>query len=168
VPVLEDSVADFIERHRQNAVPARLYPQPEGSPLLEVRLEALPALPTLPAEHADVERDNGDPQRPRPMPVLYLFDRVGPYAARPGFIKIIVNPMVETLTPSQEREGQLHTIGVSQVVGVGQVLAIERHEVVVMARSKLVIGVFDLSWKHCQVGQWVSFESVAPVHGFIV
>ena len=57
MPVLEQSVAEFMERWKQHATIATVYPQPEGSPLLEARVGGR---------------------------VIYLFDRVGPYVARHG------------------------------------------------------------------------------------
>jgi hypothetical protein len=152
VPVLEDSVADFVEQHRAYATAAWLYPQPEGSPLLEIRLEA----------------SASDDETRRVSPVFYTFDRVGPYAARPGPVKLIVNPMVDTLTPTEHGEAQLQVIGVSKLHGTAQVRQVMLNTVVVSCFGQLVLSVFDHSHKKLRGGDWLEFTSLEPVHGFLV
>lgn len=70
MPVLEHSAAEFVERFKHHAARVTLYPQTEASPLLEARVGGR---------------------------VIYLFDRVGPYSARPGEALVIVNPVAETV-----------------------------------------------------------------------
>ena len=47
-------------------------------------------------------------------------------------------------------------------------LEVEQGFVIVQARAPLVVGVFDDSWKRVSVGQMVSFESLEPLHGFVL
>lgn len=139
MPVLENSVAEFVERWREHAANALLYPQPEGSPLLEARLGGR---------------------------VVYLLDRTGPYTARPGEARVIVHPVAETLAATDETEDRLTVTGVSRLEAVGSVLEVARSVVVVLARVPLVVGVFDESWRRLRAGDRVGVQSLAPVHGF--
>ncbi len=140
MPVLENSVAEFIERWKHHATRVTLYPQLEGSPLLEI----------------------GAAGR-----VLYVMDRVGPYAAKPGEVSMIVNPMTETVFGVDLDSESLTITGISGIEAVGRVLEVSRDFVVLQARLPLVVGVLDQSWKEIKVGQMVSFVSLEPIHGFL-
>lgn len=140
MPVLENSVAEFIERWKHHTTRVTLYPQLEGSPLLEIAVGGR---------------------------VLYLLDRVGPYAAKPGETTMIVNPMAETVFSVDLTEASLTITGISAIEAVGQVLEVSRDFVVIQARLPLVVGVLDQSWKEISVGQMVSFVSLEPIHGFL-
>lgn len=139
MPVLENSIAEFIQSWKHRATPAIVYPQPEGSPLLEVRIGGR---------------------------VIYLLDRVGPYAARPGEVNLIVHPIAETVTRVEPAEEELRPVGVSRIEALGSVLEVSRSFVVVQARVPLVIGVFDDSWRDLKSGEFVAVSSLEPVHGF--
>jgi hypothetical protein len=141
MPVLEHSVSEFIEHFKAHASRVQVYPQTEASPLLEVKLGGK---------------------------VVYLFDRVGPYLATTGEALMIVNPMVQGVLPSQTQEAELRTVGVSKLEGVGKVLAVLNHHIVLEATAKLVLGVLDESWRGVKVGDWLEFSSLEPVHGFFV
>jgi hypothetical protein len=140
VPVLENSVIEFIERWKHHASRVTLYPQLEGSPLLEISAAGR---------------------------VLYVLDRVGPYAAKPGETSMIVNPMTETVFGVDLSEPSLTITGISGIEAVGSVLEVSRDFVVIQARLPLVVGVLDQSWKEIKVGQTVSFVSLEPIHGFL-
>lgn len=140
MPVLENSVAEFIERWKHHTTRVTLYPQLEGSPLLEISAGGR---------------------------VLYVLDRVGPYAAKPGEVSMIVNPMTETVFGVDLTSESLTITGISSIEAVGSVLEVSRDFVIVQARLPLVVGVLDQSWKECKVGQMVSFVSLEPIHGFL-
>ncbi len=140
MPVLENSVAEFIERWKHHTTRVTLYPQLEGSPLLEI----------------------GAGGR-----VLYVLDRVGPYAAKPGEVNMIVNPMTQTVFPVNLSEASLTVTSISGIEAVGEVLEVSRDFVVIQARLPLVVGVLDQSWKDIKTGQMVSFVSLEPIHGFL-
>ncbi len=139
MPVLENSIAEFVQSWKHHAAQAVVYPQPEGSPLLEVRIGGR---------------------------VIYLLDRVGPYAARPGEANLIVHPVAETVKKIEATDEELRPIGVSRISAIGSVLEVSRGFVVVQARAPLVVGVFDDSWRNLKIGDCVSVESLEPVHGF--
>jgi hypothetical protein len=138
MPVLEHSIAEFIERFKHRASRVTLYPQTEASPLMEVKLSNR---------------------------VIYLFDRTGPYSAKPGEALVIVNPTAETVFKTDAEEA-LTITGVSSLEGVGRVLETQQGYVIVEARAVMVVGVFDDSWKTVKVGDQVGFSSLDPVHGF--
>jgi hypothetical protein len=138
MPVLEHSIAEFIERFKHHASRVTLYPQTEASPLMEVKLSNR---------------------------VIYLFDRTGPYSAKPGEALVIVNPTAETVFKTDAEEA-LTITGVSSLEGVGRVLETQQGYVIIEARAVMVVGVFDDSWRVVKVGDQVGFSSLDPVHGF--
>ncbi len=141
MPVLEHSTEEFVERFKAFATKVFLYPQIEASPLLEVRVGGR---------------------------VVYMFDRLGPYAARSGDALMIVNPMLDSIEKSEVAEAELVVLGVSKLEGVGLVKHVEANHVVVEAKATLLLGVLDDSWRNIRVGDWVKFSSLEPVHGFFL
>ncbi|THF86152.1 hypothetical protein E7T09_13065 [Deinococcus sp. KSM4-11] len=140
---LESSEREFMERFAEFAAIGTLYAQVEGSPLLEF---------------ASGGR------------VLYLFDRCGPYAAPPGPASVVVHGILDELTAlpdDQERAEVLSIHGVSGVEGRGRILAVGRGTWVVQARLPLVLSSF-VGGPNVQVGEWVSFRTVPPMHGFVL
>jgi hypothetical protein len=140
---LESSERDFMERYAEFAATGTLYAQVEGSPLLEF---------------ASAGR------------VLYLFDRCGPYAAPPGPARVVVHAIVDELAllaVEGERLEVLSVHGVSGAEGRGRVLASGRSTWVVQARVPLVLSSFT-GGPPVQVGDWVSFRTVPPLHGFVL
>lgn len=137
---LESSVEEFTARFAPHAARGTLYPGIEGSPLLEFEAGGR---------------------------VLYLFDRSGPYAARPGEARVVVHAVVETLEAAGEREEALNVVGVSAVEGVGEVLESGRGWCVVQARLPLVLGRFGPGVP-ARPGEWVRFRTAPPLHGFLV
>lgn len=138
---LESSVEEFAARFRQFAATGTVYPQPEGSPLIEFVTGGR---------------------------VLYLFDRSGPYAVRPGETRLVVHGVVEEmslLAHDDVREQTLSAVGVSAVEGAGEVLEVNRSLCVVQARTTLVLGRFG-GWPEVTAGAWVRFRTVPPLHGF--
>ena len=143
--MIESSPEEFTERHRQYAARGVLYPQPEGSPLIEFVSGGR---------------------------VLYLLDRCGPYAALPGEAYVIVNGVVREWArlPEALPEEQLGVVGVSGLEGAGQVLASPRGgppTLIVRARLPLVLCGYT-PFAGVAPGDWVSFSTEAPLHGFIL
>ncbi|WP_019586550.1 hypothetical protein [Deinococcus apachensis] len=144
---LESSETEFASRYEAFAAQGLLYPQREGSPLLEFSTGGR---------------------------VLYLFDRSGPYAGRPGPARVVVHglldlPGTHVLTPEETvtvREN-LTVVGISGVEGVGEVLDVTRRVWVVRARVPLVLAAFE-PLPHVRPGDWVAFRTQPPLHGFLV
>lgn len=141
---LETSETEFTAAFAAFAATGELYPQREGSPLLEF---------------ASGGR------------VLYLFDRCGPYAAPPGPARVIVHGVLDparvaVLAPGEHEEA-LHVQGVSAVSGVGRLTQAGRRTWVVQARLPLVLAAFE-PLPDAAPGDWVGFATLPPLHGFVV
>ncbi|WP_291425213.1 hypothetical protein [Deinococcus sp.] len=140
---LENSETEFTGRYAQYAASGLLYPQREGSPLMEFMSAGR---------------------------VLYLFDRTGPYTAQPGEARVIVHGILdpgrlELLEASADGES-LTVSGVSAVEGVGRVLHVTRRTWVVQARLPLVLSGFE-TLPDVLPGEWVRFATQPPLHGFL-
>ncbi|MBZ9752116.1 hypothetical protein K7W42_14740 [Deinococcus sp. HMF7604] len=121
-----------------------LYPQREGSPLLEFAVGGR---------------------------VLYLFDRSGPYAARPGPAHLVVHGVLDPhhtqVLPASSHSESLQVLGVSAVEGQGEVLWAQRGVLVVQARLPLVLATLNTPIS-AQPGEWLAFRTLPPLHGFLV
>ena len=139
--MLETSVEDFVSRFADAAAAGQLYPQPEGSPLMEFVAGGR---------------------------TLYLFDRTGPYTAKPGEARVIVHGTLARFAKVGSTEAKLSVVGVSGVEGVGQIIRLaSRYTAVVQARVPLVLSSFN-PLPPLNVGEWLSFETQPPLHGFLV
>ncbi|MEW6420845.1 MAG: hypothetical protein AB1511_03845 [Deinococcota bacterium] len=145
--MLESSETEFASRYQAYAAQGQLYPQREGSPLLEFAAGGR---------------------------VLYLFDRSGPYAGCPGPAQVVVHGVLDlagtrVLAPEETREASemLTVVGISSVEGVGQVLDVSRRVWVVQARLPLVLAAFE-PLPTVPLGSWVAFRTQPPLHGFLV
>ncbi|TDE86567.1 hypothetical protein [Deinococcus sp. S9] len=145
--MLESSETEFAARYQAYAAQGQLYPQCEGSPLLEFAAAGR---------------------------VLYLFDRSGPYAGRPGPAQVVVHGVLDpagtrVLTPeeAQRASEMLTVVSISGVEGVGQVLDVSRRVWVVRARLPLVLAAFE-PLPPVPVGGWVAFRTQPPLHGFLL
>ena len=149
--MLESSEYEFGHRFSKYAAHGLLYPQTEGSPLLEF------------ATHGQV---------------LYLFDRCGPYAAHAGQAMVVIHGILDAgaitvLDPSEALAAgeELSHISISSLEGLGQLLLIESNIWVVQAKVPLVLGSFDpLPKLNLSENQsvWVRFKTLPPLHGFIL
>ncbi|MDB5044817.1 MAG: hypothetical protein JWQ08_867 [Deinococcus sp.] len=142
---LESSETEFASRYAAWAAVGHVYPQREGSPLLEFSAGGR---------------------------VLYLFDRSGPYAVKPGPARIVVNGILDlTLTETRpRREGEreeLTVIGISGLEGAGEVLEVSRRSWVVQARLPMVLSSFT-PLPEARPGDWVAFRTLPLLHGFMV
>lgn len=139
---VEESPEAFVERWREHAVDAVLFPRPEGVPLLECEVGGT---------------------------VIQVFERTGPYLSRPGPAKLIVNPTTAALVPAGPAElPRVETRGLSRLAAVGTVVRREGRVVVVDAGVPLVVAVEGALPAGVGPGSLVAFESEAPVHGFVV
>lgn len=142
---LENSEQEFMTRYAEFAATGALYPQIEGSPLLEFSAGGR---------------------------VLYLFDRTGPYTAVPGAARVLVHGLldlsaVEVLNTEPAQGENLNGVAVSVLEGVGQVLSASRRTWVVQARLPLVLSAFEVL-PEVKIGQWVTFKTLPPLHGFLL
>lgn len=140
---LENSEQEFLERYAPYAVAGTLSPQVEGSPLMEFSAAGR---------------------------VLYLFDRTGPYTASAGQARVVVHGLLDlegtAVLPTAPDSAQLTSLGVSAVEGSGQVLLVSRRTWVVQSRLTLVLSSMT-GLPAVNVGQWISFRTLPPLHGFL-
>ncbi|MFK7603930.1 hypothetical protein ACI3L1_17155 [Deinococcus sp. SM5_A1] len=141
---LESSERDFAVRYAAHAAHGLIYPQPEGSPLLEFLAGGR---------------------------VMYLFDRSGPYSAQPGEARVVVHGVLEAdsveLLPGSEHRELLSVQGVSVLEGCGRITHTVGKAWVVQARLPLVLAAFG-ELPPITPGQWITFRTLAPLHGFVV
>lgn len=142
--MIEDSPEGFISRWGEYAASVELFPHTEGSPLLECRAgEAL----------------------------VQLFERTGPYLARPGPARVIIHPVAERVERVAEGEDDrpgVEVTGVSRIEACGTVVAVDGQLVVVDAGVPLVVAALERPERAFSAGEVVWFASRAPVHGFVI
>ena len=122
-------------------MPVVVFPNTEGSPLLE-------------CQAGDV--------------ILSLLERTGPYTTLPGRASAIINVTAGEVAPSEYPVRRLEVPSVSQVVVSGLVLSREDQFLVIDAGIPLVVGVQGSVPESVSAGDWVTFEGIPPIHGFIV
>ncbi|MFC6591659.1 hypothetical protein ACFP81_06300 [Deinococcus lacus] len=137
---LEHSETDFAERYADYAAQGWLWPQVEGSPLLEFECGG----------H-----------------VLYLLDRCGPYHPREA--RVVVHGVLDMTRSAPVPPGQrwLESHRISGVCGCGEVLAAWPRLVAVDAGVPLVLGSLD-SPLGLRPGDWLEFVTQPPLHGFVL
>lgn len=138
---LEESVEGFIIQWKPYAASVELFARPEGSPLLECLA--------------------GDR-------VLHVFERTNPYISGTGQARLIINPVAERIEKSDQTEKLVSVTGLSELRATGIVLQRWGKMVVVDAGIPLVVGVHEGLPDDVAAGDWLSFQSLAPIHGFVI
>lgn len=136
---MEESVERFIAQFKPYAATVQLLSKVEGSPLLECV-----------AGHT----------------VLHLFERTNPYASKIGKAQVILNPTTGHLQVSESSEKSVQVTAISRIKAQGVVLDVDHNTIVVDAGMPLVVSLLDN--QVVNLGDYVNFESEAPIHGFIV
>ncbi len=137
---MEDSIESFIAQFKSYAVTVDLLPKIEGSPLLECVAG---------------------------QKVIHLLERTGPYLSRPGKTQVIVNPSIETLQTSTFTEKSFQVTSLSRLKAQGLVLDRSQDTLIVDVGIPLVVSLLNND-QVADLGSYISFESVPPIHGFIV
>ncbi len=131
-----------MARWRAHAVDVEFFAKTEGSPLIECRV-------------GDV--------------VLQLFERTGPYLAHPGSGRLIVNPIATSLgVESEPVAPTLEVDAVSRIKAAGRVLEVDGRVAVIDAGMPLVVYSLDPLPPEVTAGASVNFESLPPLHGFVM
>jgi hypothetical protein len=138
---MEDSVEGFMSQYKPYAAMVEVLPKTEGSPLLEVVAN----------------------QR-----VLHLLERTAPYTGKPGQGQVIVNPMAQTLIKSSEAVKNLAVPALGKLRAQGIVLEVFPDTAIIDAGVPLVVSLVEKFPETIALGDYVSFESLSPIHGFVV
>ena len=139
--MIEESIESFITQFRAYAAPVEVLSRTEGSPMLECVV----------GQH-----------------VLHLLERTNPYEAQPGQRQIIINPTAASVEASDDTRKQLNPTALSELSAVGLVLERQEEALIIDAGVTLVVNMFDPIPESFIAGDWVSFQSLAPIHGFYV
>jgi hypothetical protein len=137
---MEDSVEGFIAQFKPYATTVELLPKVEGSPLLECVAG---------------------------QQVIHLLERTGPYTSRPGKAQVILNPNTKAIQKAEKAEKGVQVIAVSRLRAQGLVLEHHQDTLIVDAGIPLVVSLLNDS-QNVNLGDYVSFESITPIHGFVV
>lgn len=138
---MEDSVEGFILQYKPYAATVEVLPKTEGTPLLEIV-----------ANHK----------------VLHLLERTAPYQAKPGKAQVIVNPVTQTLSKSGEAMKSIAVPALSKMRAQGVVLEVFPDTAIIDAGVPLVVSLLEELPHDIALGDYVSFESLSPIHGFVI
>lgn len=139
--MIEESPEAFVLRWRHRAANAELFSRTEGSPLLECRL--------------------GDA-------LVQLFERTGPYLARPGNRRLVVNPCTLAFEPEELELRAIEATGLGRIRASGVVLERDGLTACVDCGVPLVVSLLERGADIPAEGRPVRFESVGPIHGFVL
>ena len=139
--MVEDSVESFVIQFRPYAAEVEILPRIEGSPLIECFVAGK---------------------------ILHVLERTGPYDARPGRTKLILSVVSEKIIPLTETKKAFSAPSIGRIKAQGVVLAREEESLIVDAGLPLVVSSFNELPTDTAQGDWVSFDSLAPLHGFVV
>jgi hypothetical protein len=137
---MEESVEAFIQQFKPYAANVEVLPKTEGSPLLEVVAN---------------------------QKVLHLLERTAPYQSKPGKARVIVNPVAESLQRSSEPLKNISVPSLSHMRAQGVVLELFPSVVIVDAGLPLVVSLLGQK-TDLTLGDYVSFDSLSPIHGFVI
>ena len=139
--VIEDSVESFIVQFRPFAAELELLPGIEGASLVACIA-------------------NGK--------ILHFLERTNPYFAHMGSANIILNPSASAIVAEASGPKQFEPLATSAIKAKGLVIERQLNALVIDAGIPFVVSSFGPVAETIRSGDWVSFESIAPMHGFIL
>ncbi|MCA9837645.1 MAG: hypothetical protein KC422_12050 [Trueperaceae bacterium] len=137
--MIEDSVESFILQYKPYAVTAEIVAGTEGNPLVECILGAK---------------------------ALHFLERTGPYVSSAGKKNIILNCSVAEVHPLDSAQKKFEVTGLSKLSVQGLIIENHGDNVVIDAGATFVLS--QLEPAKLNVGDWIAFESLPPVHGFVL
>ncbi len=139
--MLEESVENFIIRWKPYLTTVHVHSWVEGSPVFECSIQDT---------------------------ILHVFERTGPYNKVVGKNNLIINPTTKSFKEPSTTKKQLLITEISQIHVRGVVLHREKYFCVVDAGIPLVVSSLDPVPDFVGNGEWVEFDSLKPVHAFVV
>ena len=139
--MIEESAESFILEFKPYAAPVEVLPRLEGSPMLECV-----------TGHT----------------VLHLLERTGPYDVVAGPAQVLINPVASKLERAAQEVKTLTPVALSRITATGLVLERHADALIIDTGVPLVVTMFAPFPADIAAGDWLSFESLAPIHGFFV
>ena len=139
--VIEDSVESFITQFKPYAADLELLPGIEGASLV-----------------ACIAKGK----------ILHFLERTNPYLAHINRANIILNPSVKGVNEETSGPKHFEPYTTSAVKAKGIVLERQLNALVIDAGIPFVVTSFEPIKEAIRSGDWISFESFAPIHGFIL
>ena len=139
--VIEESVESFILQFKPYAADVEILPHIEGSPLLECLVAGK---------------------------ILHLMERTAPYISVAGRAKVILNAVSESVSATEETTKAFSAPVLGRLKAQGVVLEREQRVLVIDASVPLVVSSFSDIPPEIAPGDWIKFESLAPIHGFVM
>jgi hypothetical protein len=138
--MIEESLESFVVQYKPYAVTADLLAKTEGSPLVECIIA---------------------------KKVVHFMERTSPYLSTPGKHNVIINGIINALNPTEQKHKSFNSPSLSKVQATGLVLEHHGNNLVVDVGMTLVLSSFE-GFSEIALGDWISFESLAPLHGFVL
>lgn len=139
--MIEDSIENFILNYKTYATEIKILSKLEGSPLLEAYV-------------ADT--------------VIHLFERTGPYLAKVGLARAIINPSAKEYQSNPEKLRELNVLAISQIEAKGLVLERDERSIILDAGIPLVFSCLSEAPDSVIAGEWISIVSHVALHGFLL
>lgn len=139
--VIEDSPESFIAQFKPYAAQVELLSRIEGSPMLECLVMGK---------------------------VLHVLERTNPYASAAGTATILLNATSTDVTASSDTGKHFDMLPQGRLKAHGVVLLREVSSLIVDVGVPLVLSVVGSMPATVAAGDWVAFEALAPLHGFVV
>ncbi len=138
--MIEDSVESFILQYKPYAITAEIVASNEGNPLIECVVQTK---------------------------VLHFLERTAPYLSAAGKRNIILNCSTEALSICSEPQKSFEVTGLSKLKARGLVLEQHGENLILDAGITFIVSSFTEP-SSVAVGDWVEFECIAPIHGFVL
>ncbi len=139
--MIEDSIENFILNYKTYATDIKVLAKTEGSPLLEAYVNNT---------------------------VIHLFERTGPYKARVGMARAIINPSAIEYEPNPQSLRELKVLAISKIEAKGLVLERDEKSIILDAGLPLVFSCLKEAPDDIVAGDWITIVSDSPLHGFVL
>lgn len=139
--MFEESADGFVNRWREYAATVRIFSRTEGLPLLEAEAGGA---------------------------ILQMLERTGPYLAPPGAARMIINPTAQSVELHYAGRKAIEVGGLGQAHICGEIVRRDDPFLVIDAGAPLIVGVMEPIPDEAVAGTSVAFQSLPPIHGFVL
>ena len=138
--MIEDSLESFITQYKPYAFEAEILARAEGSPLVECIAK---------------------------QKVIHFLERTAPYLSTPEKHTVILNAVVKNVLLTDDKEKQFDSPALSQLNANGLVLEHHGQHLVVDVGVNVIVSSLE-PFDEIALGDWISFGSEVPLHGFVI